>query len=133
MTTPKYTPLEQVAADYRVTPRRLKRAIREHGIAVLRLGRSISFDHVALEQLEQALRQCPGPAEFELNLASIKPPARPMASPSRARSRVNAYDAALKALTQNSPEKKRPRSKPSSFATHGTGNVVVLDHSAKRS
>ena len=59
---PKHTPLEQVAAEYNVSPRRLRRAIREHRIPVLKLGRSISFDTLALAQLEEALRQCPDPA-----------------------------------------------------------------------
>jgi hypothetical protein len=108
---PRYFPLQQLSADFHVTPRRLKRAIRDFRIPVLRLGRSISFDAVALTQLEEALRQCPDPPVSASNPASTRPPARATALRYQGRSPGSAYAAALKATTPSSPAKRRDASK----------------------
>jgi hypothetical protein len=51
-----YLTLADVAGDMHVTPRWLREVIRRHQIPVLRRGRVIRFDDLALRALEEALR-----------------------------------------------------------------------------
>jgi hypothetical protein len=130
-----YRTLEQVASDLHVTPRKLRETIRTHRIAVLKIGRTINFDDVALRQLEDALREealkCHSSAPPVSGSPSVKTPAR---SRSSARSPGSAYVNALSRATSGSQRKKPASSKPRSCEPNGTANpanVVVLDPSAK--
>src|SRR5215471_11546115 len=114
-----YRRLEEVAADLNITPRRLRRAIRDFAIPVLRLGRTINFDPPALALLEEALRTCPDPQDYTSSFAPTKPPARPTVSRSRALSPGSAFVAALKATTPSLPARRSPPSKPRSSDPHG--------------
>src|SRR3984893_4330485 len=114
--------LAEVAELRRFTPRYLRHLVRRHRLRVLRSGRLIRFDKVALCALEEALRcRSPSPA--------ADPPAR---SPSPAMSADAAFAAALRATTPSSPRKKPRRSRPSSCAPPGTENVVAFGLSPKR-
>lgn len=120
--------LPEVAERYRVTPRWLRELVRTLKIPVLRKGRVIRFDDLAIRALEEALR------------SPSKSPAAatPARSPSLAPSNLPmdgecAYDAALKATTPPSPARKRRRSKPDCCATPGTANVVAFGASRRRS
>src|SRR5215469_9267299 len=128
-----YRRLEEVAADLNITPRRLRRAIRDFAIPVLRLGRTINFDPPALSLLEEALRTCPDPQDCASSPASTKLEAKPKATRSSARSPASAYAAALRALSAPSRSKRQGPSKLVSCETPGTANVVALTRSAKRS
>jgi hypothetical protein len=114
--------LVEVAAEFRVTPRWLREVVRARKIPVLRKGRIIRFDRIALDALNESLR-----------CRSASPAALPPAPlPSPALSPDAAFAAALRLTTRASPARKRPPSKPRSCEPSGTGNVVPLAHSAKR-
>jgi hypothetical protein len=120
---PDYRALAEVAAGFGVTPRWLRELVRAENIPVLRRGRVIRFDALALRALEEALR------------SPSKSPAGP--TPARSRSPAlsadAAYAAALKATSPPSPARKPPRSKRNCCATPGTGNVVAFAASPRRS
>jgi hypothetical protein len=125
---PEYRTLGEVALDLKFTPRRLREVIRRRRIPVLRDGRDIRFDDLALRALEEALRS---PSRSPAG----ETPAR---SPSRAPSNLPmapdaAYAAALKATTSPSPGKRRRSSKRDCCATPGTANVVAFGLSPRRS
>src|SRR5271165_1745976 len=118
--TPDLT-LAEVAGLRRFTRRYLRELIRRHQIPVLRSGRLIRFDALALCALEEALRwRSPSPAASQL-----------APSPSRARSRASASSAARKAMTLLLPERKPRRSKPKSSVPLGMANGVAPSPSTK--
>src|SRR5215475_1470089 len=94
--------LAEVAELHRFRPRYLRAFIRRHGIPVLRSGRLIRFDALALCALEEALR-CPSPSPAAVPVAVLSPP--PALSP------AVAYANALRATTPNSPRKRRQPSR----------------------
>lgn len=51
--------LDEVAAEMQVTPRWLRKVVKDHAVPVLRKGRIIRFDDKALDCLRQALRSRP--------------------------------------------------------------------------
>jgi hypothetical protein len=116
----------EVAAAYRISERKLRRIVRKHGVAVLRLGRELRFDARARASLKEALR-CADAQDSES--LPVPTPAR---SRSWGRSPASAYAAALKATTIDSPPKKRQRSRPKSSVPLGTANVVALEASRRR-
>ncbi|MBF6560526.1 MAG: helix-turn-helix domain-containing protein [Candidatus Binataceae bacterium] len=111
-----YRTLAEIAAELDVTPRWLREMVRDEKIPVLRRGRVIRFDNLAIRAIEESLRS---PSKSSAG-------ATPARSPSLALSPERALDAALKATTRPSPARKRRPSKRSSCATPGTGNVVAL-------
>ena len=117
--------LAEVAEHYRFSERKLRRFVREHDVPVLREGRDIRFDALALSTLAEALR-----TPCRSKSPGANPPAR---SPSVGRSPVNAYAAALEATASPSRERKPRPSKPKFSDRRGTANVVALDHSPRRS
>src|SRR5262245_21066018 len=108
--------LAEVAELRRFTPRYLRDLIRRHHIPVLRSGWLIRLDALSLSVLEEALR-CHSPSSVGN---------RPAPSRSAGLSRANAYAAALKATTPNSPPKRQLPLRPKSCERNGTANVVVL-------
>src|SRR5262252_4638277 len=91
--------LEEIAAQYRFTPRYLRELIRKHALPVLRSGRLVRFDALALAALEEVLR-CPSPSPV------ADQPAR---SPSVGMLAERAYSAVLRATIPSSPGRKQPR------------------------
>src|SRR5260370_28006775 len=119
--TPDLT-LAEVAGLRRFTRRYLRELIRRHQIQVLRSGRLIRFDALALCALEEALRwRSPSPAAGQL-----------APSPSRALSPASAFAAALKATTPSSRPERQPHSKPKSSAPRRTASGVELAPSQRR-
>src|SRR5262249_21375079 len=114
--------LAEVAELRRFTPRYLRELVRRHQIPVLRSGRLIRFDTLSLCALEEALR-CHSPS------SGVN---RPEHSQSPALSPARAFAAALKATTPSSQPRKPQRSKRSSSALPGMGNVVVLAPSRRQ-
>src|SRR5215472_16776637 len=95
--------LAEVAELRRFTPRYLRELVRRHEIPVLRSGRLIRFDALALNALEEALRQ---PCRSGSSAGS-----RPGPLLSRAPSPAGAFNAVLKATTPSSPRRKLQPSK----------------------
>lgn len=123
-----YRTLAEMAAALGVKPRWLRELVQERHIPVLRKGRVIRFDAIAIRAVEDSLR-------CRLKSSAEKTPVR---SPSSGRSTgpmapEAALDAALKATTAGSLAKKPRRSKRNFSATPGTGNVVAFEHSQRQS
>src|SRR5215471_4957262 len=116
--------LAEVAELRRFTPRYLRELIRRHQIPVLRSGRLIRFDALALCALEEALRQ---PCRSKSPGGS--PPAR---SQSAGRLQATASSVARRATTLLLPGRKLRSLRPAYSAQNGTGNVVALAPSTKR-
>jgi excisionase family DNA binding protein len=121
MTPERHDTLDEVAERYRFKPRYLRELVRKRQIPVLRSGRLIRFDALAVNALEEALR-CPSKSSAANRQAR---------SQSLALSPVAAYSAALKATIPSSPKRKRRHSKPNYSAPPGMANVVVLAPSPK--
>lgn len=114
----RYRTLPEIAADFNVTPRRLKQAIRDHRIPVLKIGRTINFDPEAVALLEDAIRTYPEPPAPRVY---GKRPPKPRATRLPA---VSAYERALKLLATKSARPKRTSpepilAKPVPFAKNG--------------
>lgn len=67
----RYLTLEEVAERWNLPPKRLREQIKRYAIPVLRAGRSIRFDDIALQALEEAF--APVPAEPPAPLLSSIP------------------------------------------------------------
>lgn len=118
-----YRTLAEIALDLKVEKRWLRELVHDEKIPVLRRGRVIRFDALAIRALEEALRS---PSRSSAG-------ATPAPSPSPGLSPDAAFAAALKATSRASPAKKRRRSKRNCCATPGTGNVVALRASPRPS
>jgi excisionase family DNA binding protein len=121
----EYSTLREIAEQLKFSERKLRDIIRRHDIPVLQAGRDIRFNERAIAALEEALlRPCRSGSTDAKALHSSK---------STLRSRGNAYAEARKLLTEGSRARRPQRSKQSSSEPPGTGNVVALDHSRRRS
>lgn len=116
----------QVADRFQFSERYLRMLVRRHGIRVLRSGRLIRFDDLAIRSLEEALR-CHAQEDCGSRAVEIPAPSR-----SSVRLPGNAYESALNLTTVASPKKKPPLSRRRSSEPDGTGNVVALDRSGRR-
>jgi hypothetical protein len=119
--------LEEVAQHYRMPERQLRKVIRDRGVEVLRYGHTVRFDRRALSSLEEALRCHAGDQDLGLNDGPT-----PALSRSSVRSRENASENALKAITSASHRRRLRRSKANSCEPSGTDRVVVLGVSPRR-
>jgi hypothetical protein len=123
--------LDEVAECYRFTPRWLRDFIRTHNIPVFHTGKQIRFDGLAIVALEEALRRpCPSKSADAKTAATRSPSAAPSNYPM---ARGSAFEHALNLTAPTSRAKKPPPLKQKSSATPGTGNVVALAPSRKRS
>ena len=121
MTTPELT-LAQAAEIFHKKPRWLRNYVKKHKIPVLKPGRDLLFDDIALSALREAMRcHSPSPGAGE--------PAR---LPSAGLSPDAAYAAALKVTIRSLRQKKPGRSRRNSSEQLGTGNVVALEPGQKR-
>ena len=115
----EYFTLAEVADQLRVRPRWLRELVRERGIPVLRKGRVIRFDALALRALEETMRV---PAKS----VERRPPAR--AARDLPMDPDTAYAAALKALA---PPAKKPAPARRKLISR-TGRDKRLDFAAER-
>jgi hypothetical protein len=116
-------PLAAVAGELGVKERWLRRFIQRHRIPVLRSGRIIRFDDLALRALEEAMR-----CRSESPAGTETAPLRLAAGSTMPTVRSDEFANALNLTSGRSPKKKPPRSRRDSCATPGTasGQVVAL-------
>jgi len=122
--------LDEVAAHVGITPRAARRIIRKHGVPVLDTGRTVAFDDLAMNLFMEALR-CRSKSYSEpiVPVAGSRSPAR-----SSSRTGRGSPSAELRAqITSSLRERKRQRSKPTSYDPPGTANVVAPDFTRTRS
>jgi hypothetical protein len=115
--------LEEVAEAFRVSPRWLRETMKALSVPVLRRGRIILFDDVAISSLEEAMR-CRSESYAGKTAATR--------SRSSGRSVGSQYDSALKATAPQPREKKHRSSRPKSSGGTTSGNVVALIPSRRR-
>ena len=96
--TARILTLQETAEMFRVSPRWLRETVNALGIPVLRKGRVIRFDNIAIESLKEAMRQ-PAP--------SLTRTAAAYSRTRSGRSTGKAYENALR-LTAPPPREKRP-------------------------
>ena len=114
--------LAQVAEEWQVEERWLRETIRTMHVAVLRRGRIILFDDVAINSLKEAMRCHYGSTKGKGGQGST----------SRARSPGKSYENALRLTAPQPREKRPPYSKSKSSAGSISANVVALRPLAKR-
>lgn len=104
---------QQAADRLAISERHLRKLEALHSIPVLRAGRAIRYDDLALRTLQEALR-CPSKSPAAKDRALGKSPVPSMDS---------AYEKALKLLTPPSPTR---------CASKGKGNFTVLRFTGQR-
>jgi hypothetical protein len=111
---------DAVALTLGISPRTLRRLERTHGIPVLRVGRQVRYDRLAIAALEEACRSKSAPVEV------VKVYGSPAPLPLPARRKGSASADVLAAMMQDLQQKKRPRLSGRSCETTTTENVVAF-------
>ena len=121
--------LEEVAAQYRFSERKLRELIKKHNLPVLQSGkRLIRFDRLALNALEEALRR-----PCLIGSPPEKTATERSQSRGRTRSPAAALDSARKAIT-DALQRKRPGSSRRNISGKNTsGEVIPIRRSRKQS
>lgn len=118
----------EAAARLGISVRHLFDLVREHSVPVLRPGRRVLFDEVALAILERSIR-CPCASNAEKTLArfGLSEPSVPPAP-----RKASAFAAALALTTPPRREKKPPSWRQRSSEAPGTVNVLSIAASRRR-
>ena len=120
MTSPARQTRAEVAREYRIHPRTLHRLEKDYGIPVLRPGRAVIYDAIAIAALEEACRLKSEPARA-VKVSGSPAPLRP-----QARQKGSEYAAELAAMTAERQLKRPPRLPRKSSAMPTMGRVVAL-------
>jgi hypothetical protein len=115
---PRYQPREAVARALGLHERTLRRLERQLGIPVLRVGRQVRYDQVAIAALEDACRSKSGPEKVALAYGSPAPSLPP------GRRKASGSDDVLAQMIADLQRKKHLRSKRRSSATTITGSAA---------
>src|SRR6516164_8539153 len=124
--------LDEVAREYRVTPRWLRERVNKMSLPVLKAGRTMLFDEHALSQLQESMR-CRSPSSNANPPAPLPSPARSPAAASKLQRRAIDLLASAKPSAGHSRRKKPRTLQTDSSMTDGTANVVAFAPSTKRS
>jgi hypothetical protein len=125
---PEHFTIDEIAEKLKYPPRKVLEAV--YKLKIEFLGNDARDMRLNPEQVTALLQAMGEPCRSVSSNGQIEPG---FGSKVELRATRNAYANALKATAKNSPGKRRQRSKLRSSARSGTGNVVALDPSPKRS